>query len=103
MSIYQNTASVVTHLIMSSSPRPVLDGDTSIKVYGIVVTNQDAANIRTVTFTDTDSKTLLIVEAPVSSTTVVDITWLADNGVNVAIDTTDSDVTVTLFTSQRGA
>lgn len=100
---YEARAAVVTHLTMSSSGQAVLGGDTSINIYGIVVTNQDAANIRTVTFDDTDGNVLLIVEVPVSSTTVIDIPWLADNGLNVDIDVTDPDVTVSVFSSQRGA
>ena len=77
----------------------------SIDVYGVVVANTGSTD-RTVVFTTTDSPTsdVLFVRAEAEATVVVEIPFLADRGLDVALDTsTDNNVQVTVFHSNVGA
>jgi hypothetical protein len=69
-----------------------------LHIYGIVIAN-DTGSTDSVTFTDASGSTLLVVRLLTATTMVVNIPWLADNGLLVSAGTPSASMFVTVFHS----
>jgi len=67
-----------------------------LQIYGIVVANVTGAS-DTVTFTDASSLAVLVVRLLANTTEVINIPWLADNGLIVSAGTPSASMFVTVF------
>lgn len=72
----------------------------TIRVNGMVIAN--STTVETVNFTDADDAVILTVEAAAAQTTVIDIMWLADNGLKMAA-ATPATIIVSVFHGYAGS
>lgn len=93
------TASRITRGDLGSDVE-VAGGNQSVTINGIILNNNSAVNVE-ITFTDKGDAELFALTVLAESTLVMDIPFLADNGIQA--DSLNSDIKVTFFHGHVGA
>jgi len=83
-----------THVDLSETRTIKASG--GLHVYGIIVTNITGST-DSVTFEDASGNDIMIVRLATNTTQVINIPWLADNGLVVFAGTPAAGMTVTIF------
>ncbi len=97
-------ATKYTLVAASSSDEPI-ESDGPIYITGMLVSS--TSSLGTATLKDKDNNTIHVIQAHIDTATAgeditlaIDIPWYAHSGLRVS---TDAEVTVTVFHSNRGA
>ncbi len=103
MLLHGQFASTFTHATLATAATvPANLAGGSINVYGIVLSNIDGT-ARDFTIADNDGTSIAVVAVAAQETVVIDVPFLADNGLTISADVADAAATVTVFHSQPGA
>jgi hypothetical protein len=96
----QALATRTTRVVGDGSAAKTISAGT-IRVNGIVVANTDSTALE-VNFTDADDTTILTFTAAGDESTILDVIWLADNGLKMAA-ATPATIIATVFHGYAGS
>ena len=85
----------------TSATATISASGAGITVYGVVVSNKDSSNARSIAFSDTDSTAAakFTVALAANATVVIEFSWRADKGLKLVASATDADLTYGIFHS----
>lgn len=95
MGLYGSRASNYTRIAASQTDSTISGGDT-ITVYGITASNNSGSAVQVLIEESDGSTGILDIDVPANDTKVINICFLADNGVDV---TTPASTTCTVYHS----